>query len=678
MKQLLVIAYLFLVSGVTQAYNGSVAAVHFQKDIPTESVSHYYSYDADGRLISSEVALVEAGETVRNQLATYAYNLDGSLKNTHLPHANEQQDYRYTAEGWLKGVNKIEEVMEGSNKSFAYQLAYYPEDYTEYNNGLSTALASADGDFTSNIGAMQWKSRMPDIITESDAPVYSFTYDTKYQLTGATWGALENNAFVPSTTQAYNVSGLNYDPNGNIQFLERKDIDGATKHHLQYNYEGIDNRLTSVTNYGTYDYDVIGRLETATKVGESPINYGYNSDGLLATITAPSTQINFAYDEAYRIKKENTQTGEVAWYVRDINGNLLAIYSDATTQKEVPLYGSNRVGMYQRQGKVYRYELKDHLGNVRVVINKTGTNTPLVETTKDYYPFGSLLRQAGIGYRYGYQGDYAEDETDEFGLNSFMLRYYDPVLGRWLTPDPMRQFYSAYLAMGNNPVNFTDPTGGECPECPAQGTFQNGDQTYTYDGSEGVTVADLEYWGWTLSETPTQSQSFSDAVVDFEADVNSFFNNTFNNGFLDWSEGSQQNLAEVFASFHPWVSGMNAYYGYTGGKDIHGNTTSNTDNTLNAISAIPVVGNASKVTKSSGSVFTIYKIIRLSNKTVAVSGKVESLADVEKGRQAALSLYNASRGEKFTEVVLKGSKETPPSSLWGKIVYGFGKIIEPW
>ncbi len=65
-------------------------------------------------------------------------------------------------------------------------------------------------------------------------------------------------------------------------------------------------------------------------------------------------------------------------------------------------------------------------------------------------------------YRYGYQGEYAEDETEEDGIkaNSFQLRLYNPRLGRWLSPDPYGQYVSPYLAMGNNPTNSVDPDGG--------------------------------------------------------------------------------------------------------------------------------------------------------------------------------------------------------------------------
>ncbi|MGJ1409067.1 RHS repeat-associated core domain-containing protein [Sphingobacterium thalpophilum] len=61
--------------------------------------------------------------------------------------------------------------------------------------------------------------------------------------------------------------------------------------------------------------------------------------------------------------------------------------------------------------------------------------------------------------RYGYQELYAEKDK-ETGWNSFELRNYDPAVGRWLTVDPMGQYVSPYVGMGNNPVSLFDPTGG--------------------------------------------------------------------------------------------------------------------------------------------------------------------------------------------------------------------------
>lgn len=63
------------------------------------------------------------------------------------------------------------------------------------------------------------------------------------------------------------------------------------------------------------------------------------------------------------------------------------------------------------------------------------------------------------GYRYGYQGQYAEEDK-ETGLNAFQLRMYDSRIMRWLSPDPYGQYNSPYLAMGNDWANGVDPDGG--------------------------------------------------------------------------------------------------------------------------------------------------------------------------------------------------------------------------
>ncbi|AZQ63926.1 hypothetical protein EI427_17345 [Flammeovirga pectinis] len=62
-------------------------------------------------------------------------------------------------------------------------------------------------------------------------------------------------------------------------------------------------------------------------------------------------------------------------------------------------------------------------------------------------------------YRYGYQGEFAEYEKDETEFNSFQARMYDPVIGRWMSVDPARQYASGYVGMGNNPVMGLDPDG---------------------------------------------------------------------------------------------------------------------------------------------------------------------------------------------------------------------------
>jgi len=80
----------------------------------------------------------------------------------------------------------------------------------------------------------------------------------------------------------------------------------------------------------------------------------------------------------------------------------------------------------------------------------------------DYYPFGFVMNQYlsnGEKYRFGYQGDFSEDDTEETGFNHFEAREYDSRLGRWMVMDPARQYASGYLGIGNNPISGVDPDG---------------------------------------------------------------------------------------------------------------------------------------------------------------------------------------------------------------------------
>src|SRR5262249_53223207 len=81
----------------------------------------------------------------------------------------------------------------------------------------------------------------------------------------------------------------------------------------------------------------------------------------------------------------------------------------------------------------------------------------------DYRAFGSLdetnsqvVGTLAARIRRRYTGQEWEAET---GLYAYHARLYDPALARFLRPDPARQGASPYAYVGNDPVDFTDPTG---------------------------------------------------------------------------------------------------------------------------------------------------------------------------------------------------------------------------
>ncbi|MBX9850256.1 MAG: hypothetical protein K2X86_00685 [Cytophagaceae bacterium] len=106
----------------------------------------------------------------------------------------------------------------------------------------------------------------------------------------------------------------------------------------------------------------------------------------------------------------------------------------------------------------------------------------LFTSYQDYFPHGEIMPNRQLvgsnKFRHDYQGDYSEKDG-ETGWNSFDLRMYDAKIGRWFAPDPMEQYWSPYMAMGNNPISIVDPTGGY-----SDGGQSSGGGTYTGAGGE--------------------------------------------------------------------------------------------------------------------------------------------------------------------------------------------------
>ncbi len=148
----------------------------------------------------------------------------------------------------------------------------------------------------------------------------------------------------------------------------------------------------------------------------------------------------------------------------------------------------------------------------------------------NYYAWGDVVREQKTNeldiYRYAYQGQYSEKD-EETGWEHFELREYDPVIGRWLIPDPYGQYWSPYMAMGNNPVNTVDPRGGEgedeCPECAGQGIMLK-----------------------TVTVTPSSWQNISDSFDKLLDNISLAFDNKL--GVRFWGSGTDPN---VFAGSNP-------------------------------------------------------------------------------------------------------------------------------
>jgi len=113
----------------------------------------------------------------------------------------------------------------------------------------------------------------------------------------------------------------------------------------------------------------------------------------------------------------------------------------------------------KREGAVTSWLHKDHLASNRRVSLMGST----AATTHDYGPFGQPLATNGSTVLNGKA--YINERFDpETGLQYLHARYYDPKLGRFLSPDTFDPILAGvdinrYAYAGNDPINGSDANG---------------------------------------------------------------------------------------------------------------------------------------------------------------------------------------------------------------------------
>jgi RHS repeat-associated protein len=476
---------------------GNLKRTIYQKGTSSERFEHKYEYDVNFRMACVKT---RAGQGLLQKEALYKYYMHGPLKRTELAIDLQGIDYLYTVDGMLKGINHPtldytkdpgQDNYTGVNSTFAkdvfgLQLQYYDNDYNRTgSNVTNTTLAGYQDQFNGSLKGVKWQIK--DYPMSGNMLMYAFAYDQKDQMINADFGTV--NAAAENTFTASAAFGIanNYDANGNLTSKLRKDASGNAYDDFVYGYgtTPTNNQLNTLTAGGNvtrnYDYDASGKCIREHLNGNTLRSMTYNSFDLVTEIKEYNsvlgqdvTVAKFAYNEAgQRIKKEIYAAGVLSvttWYVRDVEGNILSVYDNSYStmkQTEMPIYGKGRIGEARRNAGTsvdYVYELTDHLGTVRATIKREKTSGQAVlETWSDYYADGEVMptRNGVLGYqsRFGYQGQFAE--RDETGLNNFELRMFDTKIGRWISPDPYAQYHSPYMAMGNNPISFVDPDGGD-------------------------------------------------------------------------------------------------------------------------------------------------------------------------------------------------------------------------
>ena len=130
------------------------------------------------------------------------------------------------------------------------------------------------------------------------------------------------------------------------------------------------------------------------------------------------------------------------------------------------------------------YVLRDHLGTITHVTNASGT----VQNQYSFDAWGRRRNFSNWGYTVATQTDLlpsrcftSHEWLPWFNLYNMNGRLYDPVVGRFLSPDPIvqnpaySQNLNRYSYVLNNPLRYNDPSGLRIQPAPGEETYINPD-----------------------------------------------------------------------------------------------------------------------------------------------------------------------------------------------------------
>jgi RHS repeat-associated protein len=365
-------------------------------------VTSRYSYDNMGRETKIEKMINNSGTW--KTVSILDYDLLGQLKTRKLGtdpvnSANplETLSYDYNIRGWLLGINR-NFIKDASSNYFGFELGY--DNRSTITSGATYLAPTYNG----NISGTVWKS-----IGDGEKRKYDFSYDAVNRLTAADFNQYTSGSFNKNASIDFSVSNLTYDANGNILTMIEKGWkigESNTIDNLAYNYIPNTNKLQNVIDSYSDPQTILGDFRysqsyTSTLGGaknSSAIDYSYDVNGNLSTDKNKDiTGITYNY---LNLPQVITVTGKgTIEYIYDANGNKLkkvvhesgksdktTLYLFGTYEDEVLQFLPQEEGRIrykpQTNTYVYDYFIRDHLGNLRMVLTE--------EQQEDIYPAATL------------------------------------------------------------------------------------------------------------------------------------------------------------------------------------------------------------------------------------------------------------------------------------------------
>jgi RHS repeat-associated protein len=464
------------------------------------------TWQAMGSSVSSSTTACDDNATSGHKIS-YVYDVLGNMKNANFADTSPDVSYSYDRN------NNLKTLTSGTvSHTYNYNSLNLLEDETlalpgktlsidyGYNSlGSLSSLSYPDGDVITyapnGLGQPTQAIRNTRVANE---PLADRTYASgaKYHPAGSINTFAYGNGFTHKTTlNTRNVPSIikdsktgvtalhfeyEYDANLNItKLLDKLDPSYSLGSDATVGlfYDGLD-RLTSTlggTGIGnsTIEYDVLGNITSYISKGRK-LTYHYNTTAnRLTSVAGYANQPgeasikydSFSYDDRGNIYSNGDKTFTYNRANQLTNSGTNSYLYDGHNRrvKQTDANGTS-YSLYSQSGSLLYRETDDgginyiYLG--KKLIAKDGA-IPVDSGEQHYRPFGESIEGAidDVGYT-GHKFD------ADLGLSYMQARYYDPVIGRFMSNDPVGWVannpvysFNRYSYTNNNPYKYVDPDG---------------------------------------------------------------------------------------------------------------------------------------------------------------------------------------------------------------------------
>jgi RHS repeat-associated protein len=455
-------------TNVTYTYDPTVPNGVGRLDTVTnvKVITSYGSYDYAGRVLA-QTETIEGSPASKGYLTQTSYDGLGRPATITYPDNYKVTNTYYTGTSLLRSVA-------GSDGTSATINEYSPSGKIEkitYGNGVTadyiydywtTRLANIDVKHGSEVilNKSYVYSAAGDIMRISDnknVVVYDYTYDSLHRLkTEDSGGMYSSLAFnysimgnIMSKTDGTTAMTYAYDP-AHIYAVNKITVGSKSYAFINDNNgnmtQGYDMTNPAAPALRTLKYNAENKPVEIYHAVNGTTNILYDGDGGRARKIGP-TKTTWYIGQHFEVDSFNGQTNYF---------NPTARYLFAGNVRFAKVKG-------EEDSNLAFYNHGDHLNSSSVITDKNG----VVQEATTYKPFGEMRTHTPTGVlRSNYK--FTDQELDpETGLYYYGARYYDPTIGRFISPDTIVPDYSdpqslnRYSYVRNNPLGYIDPDGHE-------------------------------------------------------------------------------------------------------------------------------------------------------------------------------------------------------------------------